>query len=79
MQRKQIFLKEPSNVFHLFDTVFLEMGNPYAVTVKSKRDCNNLPWICVWGELLLSICFTLVLMLLTFHLVRHVLLGQILY
>lgn len=35
--------------------------------------------MCVCGELLLSIYFTLVLMLLTFHLVRHVLLGQILY
>lgn len=61
------------------DIVFIEMGNQCAVTVKSRRDCNSLPWMCVWGELLLNIYFTLVLMLLTFHLVRHVLLGQILY
>ena len=27
VQRKQIFLKEASNVFHLFDTVFIEMGS----------------------------------------------------
>lgn len=27
VQRKQIFLKEASSVFHLFDIVFIEMGS----------------------------------------------------